>query len=214
MPIDLRKEIKFGAEARKELMEGINILANAVVSTLGPNGRNVLIDQYPGHPQSTKDGVTVAKSVEVDGNIQNLGVRTVKAAAVKTADKAGDGTTTSTLLARELINSGLSHLNNGENAVEIKRGIDGAIREVVSCLRNNISEDISSEDQLKQVATIFSFTRGLATIDNVTSIVLFTICTTPTNWYPWTHIWTIHLSRFYTLWTVTSRCLLLCFSTN
>ena len=154
MPIDLRKEIKFGAEARKELMEGINILANAVVSTLGPNGRNVLIDQHPGHPQSTKDGVTVAKSVEVDGNIQNLGVRTVKAAAVKTADKAGDGTTTSTLLARELINSGLSHLNNGENAVEIKRGIDGAIREVVSCLRNNISEDISSEDQLKQVATI------------------------------------------------------------
>jgi chaperonin GroEL len=154
MAIDLRKEIKFGTEARKELMEGINILADAVVSTLGPNGRNVLIEQHPGHPQSTKDGVTVAKNVCVDGNIQELGVRTVKAAAIKTADKAGDGTTTSTLLARELINSGLSHLNNGESAVEIKRGIDVAIKEVVSYLRNNISEDISSEDQLKQVATI------------------------------------------------------------
>ena len=154
MAVDLRKEIKFGTEARKELMEGINILADAVVSTLGPNGRNVLIEQYPGHPQSTKDGVTVAKNVCVDGNIQELGVRTVKAAAIKTADKAGDGTTTSTLLARELINSGLSHLNNGESAVEIKRGIDVAIKEVISYLRNNISEDISSEDQLKQVATI------------------------------------------------------------
>ena len=83
MAVDLRKEIKFGTEARKELMEGINILADAVVSTLGPNGRNVLIEQYPGHPQSTKDGVTVAKNVCVDGNIQELGVRTVKAAAIK-----------------------------------------------------------------------------------------------------------------------------------
>ncbi len=121
MSVDLRKEIKFGAEARKELMEGINILADAVVSTLGPNGRNVLIDQHPSLPQSTKDGVTVAKNVHVDGNLKQLGVQVVKAAAMKTADKAGDGTTTSTLLAREMVKSGLSHLNNGANAVEIKR---------------------------------------------------------------------------------------------
>ena len=153
MSVDLRKEIKFGAEARKELMEGINILADAVVSTLGPNGRNVLIDQHPSLPQSTKDGVTVAKNVHVDGNLKQLGVQVVKAAAMKTADKAGDGTTTSTLLAREMVKSGLSHLNNGANAVEIKRGIDTAVKQVIETLRTN-AEDISSEEQLEQVATI------------------------------------------------------------
>jgi chaperonin GroEL len=151
--MDLRKEIKFGAEARKELMEGIDTLADAVVSTLGPNGRNVLIDHFPAPPQSTKDGVTVAKNVTVDGKLQNLGVQVVKAAAMKTADKAGDGTTTSTLLAREMVKAGLSHLNNGANAVEIKRGIDKAVKEVIAVLREN-SEDISSEEQLEQVATI------------------------------------------------------------
>ena len=151
--MDAKKEIKFGAEARNELMEGINTLADAVVSTLGPNGRNVLIDQSPSLPQSTKDGVTVAKNVVVDGKLQNLGVQVVKAAAMKTADKAGDGTTTSTLLAREMIKAGLSHLNNGVNAVEIKRGIDNAVKQVIEILRNN-SEDISSEEQLEQVATI------------------------------------------------------------
>ena len=153
MPVDLRKETKFGAEARKELMKGINILADAVVSTLGPNGRNVLIDQHPSLPQSTKDGVTVAKNIFVDGNIQNLGVQVIKAAAMKTADKAGDGTTTSTLLAREMVKAGLSHLNNGANAVEIKRGIDKAVKEVIKTLQSN-SEEISSEEQLRQVATI------------------------------------------------------------
>jgi chaperonin GroEL len=153
MPIDLRKEIEFGADARKELMAGIDILADAVVSTLGPNGRNVLIDQSPQPPQSTKDGVTVAKNVFVDGNLKNLGVQVVKAAAMKTADKAGDGTTTSTLLAREMVKAGLSHLNNGANAVEIKRGIDTAVKQVIETLRAN-SEDISSEEQLEQVATI------------------------------------------------------------
>jgi chaperonin GroEL len=151
--MDLRKEIKFGVEARKELMEGIDVLADAVVSTLGPNGRNVLIDQFPNPPQSTKDGVTVAKSVVVDGNIRNLGVQVVKAAATKTADKAGDGTTTSTLLAREMVREGLSHLNNGANATEVRRSIDKAVKEVVNTLQSN-SEDISSEDQLEQVATV------------------------------------------------------------
>ena len=152
--MDNRKEIKFGSEGRKQLMEGIDILADAVVSTLGPNGRNVLIDQSPEPPSSTKDGVSVAKSVEVDGKIQNLGVQMIKAAATKTADKAGDGTTTSTLLAREMVKAGLSHLNNDANAVEIKRDIDSAVKEVTKSLRTNISEDISSEGQLEQVATI------------------------------------------------------------
>ena len=155
MSIDLQKEIKLGAEAREELMEGINILADAVVSTLGPNGRNVLIDQSPNPPQSTKDGVTVAKNIFIDNNLKNLGAQVVKAAAMKTADKAGDGTTTSTLLAREMIKEGLSHLNNNANAVEIKRDIDKAVKEVIARLRKN-SEDISSEEQLEQVATISS----------------------------------------------------------
>ena len=158
MPVDFKKEVKFGPEARAELMEGINTLADAVVSTLGPNGRNVLIDRsgYDNlqKPSNTKDGVTVAKSIWVDGLVKNLGVQMVKQAALQTADKAGDGTTTSTLLARELIKEGLKHLNNGENAVEIKRQIESAVKEVIEVIEENISQTISSEDQLQQIATI------------------------------------------------------------
>jgi len=154
----MKKEIKFGSQAREELMKGINQLADAVVCTLGPNGRNVLIDES-GHngdvkPIHTKDGVTVAKHIGVNDLTQNLGVQMVKEAALQTAEKAGDGTTTSTLLARELIKSGLKHLNNGENAVDIKKGIDAAVKEVVTYLRDTISQEISSEDQLEQIATI------------------------------------------------------------
>ncbi len=154
MAHDLRKQIKLGPSARKEMMEGIDTLADAVVSTLGPNGRNVVI-HYPGQePVSTKDGVSVAKHINVDGNIKELGAALVKSAATATADKAGDGTTTSTLLARAMVKEGLQHLDNGANAVEIKRGIDSAVKTVVDSLRNKISEDISNEDQLEQVATI------------------------------------------------------------
>jgi chaperonin GroEL len=158
MPVDFKKEVHFGPEARAELMEGINTLADAVVCTLGPNGRNVLIDQsgYDNltKPTHTKDGVTVAKNITVNGLVKNLGAQMVKQAAIKTADKAGDGTTTSTLLARELIREGLKHLNNGENAVEIKRQIDSAVQEVISTIKSNISKEISSEEQLQQIATI------------------------------------------------------------
>jgi len=158
MGMDYKKEIKFGPEARAELMEGIDILADAVVCTLGPNGRNVLIDNQGygavSPPTHTKDGVTVARNITVDGLIPNLGAQMVKTAAIKTADKAGDGTTTSTLLARELVKAGLSSLNNGENAVEIKREIETAVKEVVSVVQNYISKEISSEEQLQQIATI------------------------------------------------------------
>jgi chaperonin GroEL len=158
MPIDFKKEVHFGPEARAELMEGINTLADAVVCTLGPNGRNVLIDQsgYDNmqKPTHTKDGVTVAKNITVNGLVKNLGAQMVKQAALKTADKAGDGTTTSTLLARELIREGLKHLNNGENAVEIKRQIEGAVKEVIDVIESSISQEISSEEQLQQIATI------------------------------------------------------------
>ena len=150
----MSKIIEFGPEARRKLVSGIDKLANAVTSTLGPNGRNVVISNAQGHLQSTKDGVTVAKNISLEDPIEELGVQLVKQAAIKTAEGAGDGTTTSTLLAQEMVKSGLTHLNNGANAVTIKRDIDKAVKEVVSELRKNISEDISSEDQLKQIATI------------------------------------------------------------
>ena len=150
----MSKIIKFGPKGRKQLVKGIDTLADAVVSTLGPNGRNVVIEKDHGQVQSTKDGVTVAKHISLKDPVENLGVNLVKDASIKTADKAGDGTTTSTLLAREMIKSGLQHLANGSNAVEIKRNIDNAVKEVIETLQNKVSEDISSEGQLEQVATV------------------------------------------------------------
>jgi chaperonin GroEL len=150
----MSKVIEFGPEARKKLANGIDKLANAVTATLGPNGRNVVISKANEYPQSTKDGVTVAKSITLEDPIEELGVQMVKQAAIKTADNAGDGTTTSTLLAQEMVRAGLTHLSNGVNAVEIKRGIDKAVKEVIEHLKTNISEEISSEDQLTQIATI------------------------------------------------------------
>jgi chaperonin GroEL len=150
----MSKQVILGSEARTNLVKGIDTLADAVISTLGPNGRNVVIANDQGVPQSTKDGVTVAKSITLKDPNQELGVQLVKQAAIKTAEKAGDGTTTSTLLAREMIKAGLTALNNNENAVQIKRDIDSTVSEVVSNLKNNISEDISGEEQLEQIATI------------------------------------------------------------
>jgi chaperonin GroEL len=150
----MSKVIEFGPEARKQLVAGIDKLADAVVATLGPNGRNVVIVNEMGQVQSTKDGVTVAKSITLSDNVEEVGVKMVKQAAIKTADIAGDGTTTSTLLAREMVKAGLSHLNNGANAVEIKRGIDAAVKQVTEAIRQRIKEEISSEEQLEQIATI------------------------------------------------------------
>ena len=149
----MSKVINYGSESREKLVKGIDKLADAVVATLGPHGRNVVISKPGDYPQSTKDGVTVAKSISLQDPVEELGVQMVKQASIKTADKAGDGTTTSTLLAREMVKASLSHLNNGANAVEIKRDIDRAVKNVVKALRSN-AEDISSEDQLEQIATI------------------------------------------------------------
>ena len=149
------KKVEFGSDARANLVKGIDILADAVVSTLGPNGRNVVIGRgILDAPQSTKDGVTVAKNIVLKEPNQELGVQLVKWAAIKTADKAGDGTTTSTLLARAMVKDGLKSLDQGDNAVQIKRDIDKAIKEVLHTLKDNISEDISNEDQLEQIATV------------------------------------------------------------
>ena len=152
----MSKIIETGSDSRTKLLSGVEQLADAVVTTLGPNGRNVVIAQQGGMlPQSTKDGVTVAKTVTLKDPVENLGAQMVKQAAVQTGDSAGDGTTTSTLLAKELISEGMNHTNLSQkhNAVSIKKGMDKTSREIVKYLKE-MSTDIASEDQIKQVATI------------------------------------------------------------
>ena len=149
----MSKKITFSSNARNQLADGVDKLADAVTATLGPAGRNVIIEQDTGLPVSTKDGVTVAKSIQLKNNVQNTGAQIVKQAAIKTADEAGDGTTTSTLLAQALINRGIDFMKEGQNAVDVKRGIDEAVKEVSNFLIDN-SKDITDEEQLKQVATI------------------------------------------------------------
>ena len=148
----MSKVMVFSDDARKNLQSGVNKLANAVTSTLGPNGRNVIIEQQMGNPTSTKDGVTVAKAVELEDKIENIGAQLVKQASIKTADGAGDGTTTSTLLASEIYNSGIQSIAD-YNVTEVSRGIAKATEMVVEYLEDN-SREITDEDQLRQVATI------------------------------------------------------------
>ena len=150
----MSKIIETGSNSRAKLLSGVEQLAKAVVATLGPNGRNVVIAQQGGNlPTSTKDGVTVAKTVTLKDPVENLGAQMVKQAAIKTADNAGDGTTTATLLAKELILEGMNHLSQKHNAVAIKRGMDKTAKKIVKYLKD-MSTDISSEEQIKQVATI------------------------------------------------------------
>ncbi|MDA9111953.1 chaperonin GroEL [bacterium] len=149
----MNKQIIFSKEARNQLADGVDKLAEAVTATLGPSGRNVIIEQKMGNPISTKDGVTVAKSIELEDTVENIGAQIVKQAAIKTAEQAGDGTTTSTLLAQSILNEGLDKLQKGSNAVDIKRGIDKAVKDTVDYLVEQ-SKDITDEGQLKQIATI------------------------------------------------------------
>jgi len=148
----MNTKLEFGNNARSLVAEGVQKLADAVTATLGPNGRNVLIEQQMGNPVSTKDGVTVAKAISFKDRYRNAGAQIVKQAAIKTADKAGDGTTTSTLLAKEIFLQGMSVLDTS-NAVEIKRGIDEAVKDVTTYLAQN-AKTISGESELEQVATI------------------------------------------------------------
>ena len=149
----MSKKITFSQDARNKLANGVDKLANAVTSTLGPAGRNVIIEQDMGNPISTKDGVTVAKSIELKDKVENLGAQIVKQASIKTAEQAGDGTTTSTLLAQTILNDGIESITTGANSVDIKRAIDSAVKDVVDFL-DEYSKDITDEEQLKQVATI------------------------------------------------------------
>ena len=149
----MSKKIIFSENARQELLNGVDKLADAVVSTLGPSGRNVIIEQVAGNPTSTKDGVTVARSIELEDTVENIGAQLVKQVAIKTADQAGDGTTTSTLIAREIFTEAIQKISKGSNVVDVKKGIDEAVKSVVSYLED-LTKEITDEEQLKQVATI------------------------------------------------------------
>ena len=153
------KEIKYGTDARQKLADGVEKLSKAVITTLGPFGRNVLYNTPEGEIKSTKDGVSVARSIKLKDPIENIGSEIVKQAAIRCANIAGDGTTTATLLANIMVKEGLSKVRAGANAVEIKKGIDSAVKQVVKALKQN-SKNISSEEQLKQVATISSNNDG------------------------------------------------------
>jgi chaperonin GroEL len=147
-----KKQVTFSESAREALSNGVTILSNAVGSTLGPNGRTVIIQQPHGDPSSTKDGVTVAKSIALKDELENMGVQLVRQASVKTADQAGDGTSTSTVLAAEIFNAGLEALSE-HNSVDIKRGVDLGVKDAVEYLQE-MSKEITDESQLEQIATI------------------------------------------------------------
>jgi chaperonin GroEL len=147
------KEVFYGKTSREKLLEGVDALADAVVVTLGPRGRNVIIETDT-TPHITKDGVTVAKSIEFTDPTKNLGAKVIKEASQQTADNAGDGTTTSTVLARHIFKSGMDAIDHGANPIELKRGMDVAVRGIVSNLVENVSTKVETNDQIRQVATI------------------------------------------------------------
>ena len=150
----MAKEIKYNWEAREGLKKGVDALANAVKVTLGPKGRNVIIDKKFGAPQITKDGVTVAKEIELKEPIENMGAQMVKEVASKTNDQAGDGTTTATVLAQAIFNTGLKNVTAGANPMELKRGIDKAVATIVENLKGQSVEINDSHEKIEQVATI------------------------------------------------------------
>ena len=147
------KNIKFREDARQKILKGVRTLASAVKVTLGPKGRNVIIDTKFGAPKITKDGVTVAKEIELEDKHENLGAQMVKEVANKTADKAGDGTTTATVLAEAIYQEGLRNVTAGANPMEIKKGIEQAVNTVVEELKK-MSKPIKDSKEIAQVATI------------------------------------------------------------
>lgn len=147
------KDIKYREEARQKILEGVRTLASAVKVTLGPKGRNVIIDKSFGVPQVTKDGVTVAKEIELEDKHQNMGAQMVKEVASKTADKAGDGTTTATVLAEAIYSEGLKNIAAGANPMDLKRGIDAAVKTAVEELKK-ICSPVKDQKEIAQVATI------------------------------------------------------------
>ena len=150
----MAKEIKFDIEARDLLKNGVDKLANAVKVTLGPKGRNVVIEKKFGAPQITKDGVTVAKEVELEDHFENTGAQLVKSVASKTGDDAGDGTTTATILTQAIVNEGLKNVTAGANPMDLKRGIDKAVKVVVDYIRESAEQVDDNYDKIEQVAAV------------------------------------------------------------
>ncbi|OJT99548.1 MAG: chaperonin GroL [Alphaproteobacteria bacterium 65-7] len=147
------KDVKFGADAREKMLRGIDILADAVQVTLGPKGRNVVIDKSFGAPRTTKDGVTVAKEIELADKFENMGAQMVREVASKTNDAAGDGTTTATVLARAIVREGSKSVAAGMNPMDLKRGIDKAVEAVIADLKKR-AKKVKSNDEIAQVGTI------------------------------------------------------------
>ena len=147
------KEVKFQSEARDKMLRGVEILANAVKVTLGPKGRNVVLDKSFGAPRITKDGVTVAKEIELEDKFENMGAQMVRAVASKTSDIAGDGTTTATILAHAIVKEGMKAVAAGMNPMDLKRGIDKAVELVVQELKTN-ARNVTNNDEIAQVGTI------------------------------------------------------------
>ena len=150
----MAKDIKFNMDARDLLKKGVDQLANAVKVTLGPKGRNVVIEKKFGAPQITKDGVTVAKEVELEDKFENTGAQLVKSVASKTGDDAGDGTTTATILTQAIVNEGLKNVTAGANPMDLKRGIDKAVDKVVEFIKDNAEQVGDNYDKIEQVATV------------------------------------------------------------
>jgi chaperonin GroEL len=147
------KDVNFGSDARDKMLRGVNILANAVKVTLGPKGRNVVIEKSFGAPRSTKDGVSVAKEIELTDRFENLGAQLIREVASKTNDKAGDGTTTATVLAQAIVVEGLKSVAAGMNPMDLKRGIDKAVVAIVAEIKS-ISKKVTTNDEIAQVGTI------------------------------------------------------------
>lgn len=150
----MAKDIKFDEEARDLLKQGVDQLANAVKITLGPKGRNVVIEKKFGAPQITKDGVTVAKEIELEDSFENTGAQLVKSVASKTGDDAGDGTTTATILTQAIVSEGLKNVTAGANPMDLKRGIDKAVNAVVDYIKSNAEQVGDNYDKIEQVATV------------------------------------------------------------
>src|SRR3954466_3291234 len=150
----MAKQIFFDIEARNKMKRGVDVLANAVKVTLGPKGRNVVIEKKFGAPSVTKDGVTVAKEIELEDAIENMGAQMVKEVASKTADVAGDGTTTATVLAQAIITEGLKNVAAGANPMDLKRGIEKAVKAVVENLKSQSQQVGNDNQKIQQVATI------------------------------------------------------------
>src|SRR6202171_4999093 len=147
------KDVKFGSDARERMLRGVDILANAVKVTLGPKGRNVVLDKSFGAPRITKDGVTVAKEIELGDKFENMGAQMVREVASKTSDQAGDGTTTATVLAQAIVREGAKSVAAGMNPMDLKRGIDLAVEAIVEDLNKN-SKKVTSNEEIAQVGTI------------------------------------------------------------